>query len=472
MLIKNAASYLLARGVPGIVNFLALAVYTRLLTPDDYGRYALALSFVGLAQVMLFQSIQLVLMRFLPTAEGYSQTTLNHVLSLFLCMMGAIATLGLGVVFFAQGTDWLLLACVAVALTLSQAWLELNLQLAAIRLEPLKYGLISAGRAIVALGLGGFLAWVGVGAKAPMVGLIVGGLSSWLIWGSGYWKNARPKLPNKAEFSNYAAYGLPLVATFALVWVVTSSDRALLSYFMGDEATGVYAAGYDLAQNSLGLLLAIINTAATPLVINALERRGVDAAKAQLKENGELIFAVAFSGAAGLIAIGPQLLHYFVGADFREGALIVFPWIALSAAIVGIKSFHFDIAFHVSKKSKWLVISNGAAAVVNVIANVALIPRYGILGAAWATIIAFFVAMVFSCIIGKGVFPMPRLLTVALRPVFIAVILYLLVSYVGHFTNGLIGLMVCLVLGMAVFVTSLLILNIGASRGTFSGFRL
>lgn len=41
MLLKHSALYLLVRGLPGLVNFLAIAVFTRLHTPDDYERYVL-----------------------------------------------------------------------------------------------------------------------------------------------------------------------------------------------------------------------------------------------------------------------------------------------------------------------------------------------------------------------------------------------------------------------------------------------
>ena len=40
-LLRHSFIYLFARGVPGVINFLAIAVYTRLLPPEEYGQYAL-----------------------------------------------------------------------------------------------------------------------------------------------------------------------------------------------------------------------------------------------------------------------------------------------------------------------------------------------------------------------------------------------------------------------------------------------
>ena len=54
MLLRHSALYLLARGVPGLVNFFAIAIYTRMLSPEEYGRYALVVAGVGLFNVNFF----------------------------------------------------------------------------------------------------------------------------------------------------------------------------------------------------------------------------------------------------------------------------------------------------------------------------------------------------------------------------------------------------------------------------------
>ena len=44
MLIKHSIIYLIAKAIPALVAFGALSLYTHLLTPDEYGLYALALT--------------------------------------------------------------------------------------------------------------------------------------------------------------------------------------------------------------------------------------------------------------------------------------------------------------------------------------------------------------------------------------------------------------------------------------------
>lgn len=409
MLIKHAFQYLLARGFPGLVNFAALAVYTRLLTVEDFGSYSLIVSTVGLVHVLVFQSLLLVLGRFLPANQDNPKVVMQPVLALFLTLAAGVVVLGAGMLFSGMAEEWRNLVVLALALSIAQAWHELNLRLATARLEPGRYSLLSGVKALLAVALGGWLAWLGWGANAPLLGLIAGALLSWFFFGRQPWRNVKPHWPDPETLKQYSTYGLPLAMTFVLAWVTSSSDRLMIAWLMEEAAVGLYSVGYDLAQHTLGLLLGIINTAALPLAIRALEHKGIGAASAQMRHNGELVFVGALAGAAGLLAIGPAMIILFVGEGFRAGASSVFPWIVVSAAISGIKSFYFDNAFHLTKKSSWLVLTSGLAALVNVIANLLLIPRFGISGAAWGTLVALLIAMVSSAWIGRRVFPMPPL---------------------------------------------------------------
>src|SRR4051794_22260988 len=67
--LSHTAIYLVARGVPGIVAFLAIPVFTRLLTPDQYGRYALMLATVSVMNALLFQWLRLALVRYQPAYQ-------------------------------------------------------------------------------------------------------------------------------------------------------------------------------------------------------------------------------------------------------------------------------------------------------------------------------------------------------------------------------------------------------------------
>lgn len=465
MLLKHVGYYVLARGLPGFVNFAALAVYTRLLVPDEFGRYALVLSGVGLANVVLFQWLRLVLLRFLQANGHNPQRFLAGVLTQFITL--ALAVTGLGVLLALMWPDpvWRHLLALAVILLIVQAWFELNLELVRSRLAPLAYGKLLGSKALIALATGALLAWLGLGVISPIWGLIAGHAVAFALFGMGAWNGIRPAWSAAAELREQLRYGLPLTVTFALTWVVSSSDRIMLAWLLGDSEVGEYAAGYDLAFQAITLLLVTVNTAAHPLAIHALENHGHGAATDQLRQNGELIMVAALTSAVVLVTLGPALIPLIIGDAYRDGALSILPLVAIAAAVAGIKAYHFDMAFHLGRQSKFLVITGGLAAASNIVLNLILIPAYGISGASAATLAAYAFAAAASAWIGIRVFPMPNPFRIFAKAFVIAGAAALATNLLLPVESGFVTqLVVGVITAIAVVVPLAIFLNVANAR--------
>jgi O-antigen/teichoic acid export membrane protein len=203
------------------------------------------------------------------------------------------------------------------------------------------------------------------------------------------------------------AYGLPLTVTFALNFIVHSSDRILLGWLLGYEAAGTYAAGYDLTQMSLTLLMMVVNLAAYPQIVRSLETEGQEAAQKRLRESGLLLLAVALPAAAGLAICAPNIAGVALGPAFRETGADLLPWIALATLIAGVKSYYFDLGFQLGRYTVgqvWVVL---AAASINLALNLWLIPVLGLMGSVYATVVAYGVGLCLSWLMGRRVFPVP-----------------------------------------------------------------
>jgi len=121
---------------------------------------------------------------------------------------------------------------------------------------------LSALKAGIALGLGLILIVLGYGTKGALLGLLAGWILASVSFGWGEWIGVRLVRPDRKLLLNLSSYGLPLTILFFLNFLVSSSDRFLLGYLMSVGAAGLYAAGYDLAQQSVGLLMSAVNLAA------------------------------------------------------------------------------------------------------------------------------------------------------------------------------------------------------------------
>jgi len=464
MILRHSAIYFIARGIPGLVNFVALALYTRLLAPEEFGRYALLTVGVGLVNVMVFQWLSLVAIRFLQS-DTSQDTFLGGILAQFYLLAAITSISGFCLALVWPDPVWQRLLALAVPLLVTQAGVELSLVIISARIEPGRYGLMLGSKSVIATILGVLLAWVGLGATAPVLGLVAGQIVALLLFGRYIWRDVRPCWPKPDEHRRQLRYGLPLIVTFALAWVISGSDRLLLASLLDEEAVGYYSAGYDLAFQSLTLLLTIINTAAYPLAVKALEQGGAEQASKQLARNGEVIVAAALAGATGLLVLAPSILILFIGDAFRPGAAAILPIIVAASVLSGIKAYHFDFAFHLGEQSRTLIWVSGVAAVINIALNLVFIPKFGFVGAAWATLGAYGIALLVSAFVGQRAFSMPPILPILFKGIVMAVSTALGVGAPGIMgISGIWALPAGILCGVVTIFITMMVINLADIR--------
>ncbi|HLR45844.1 MAG TPA: polysaccharide biosynthesis C-terminal domain-containing protein, partial [Deinococcales bacterium] len=300
-------------------------------------------------------------------------------------------------------------------LFLAQGWFELNLELVRSRLEPGSYGRLALLRSVLSLAFGAAGAYV-AGAAGLVGGLAAGiGLTYVLLDGRRGWRGA-PAAVDGQLLRRLLTYGLPLTITFALGFVVNSSDRFLLGWLLGTDAAGLYSAGYDIAQFTVTMLLTVINLAAYPLTVRALEEEGAEAARRQLADTLLLLLLIGLPATAGLALLAGPLSAVIVSAEFRAAAVTVIPWIAVAALLHGLKAFYVDVSFQLGGDTRLQAWVMAAAAGVNIVLNVLFIPLFGILGAVWATVIVFAGGFIGSLLLTARSFRLPRPSGVLLKP--------------------------------------------------------
>jgi len=462
MLWRHTASYLLARGVPGLVSLLAIAVYTRLLAPEQYGQYALVIAGVGLANKLVFEWLRLGLLRFLPAMRERPDSLLATIAATYLGLV--ITTGAAGAVALAltdPGSRWLVAA--GMPLLWIQALFDLELERARGQLLPKRYGLMAVTRVCLALALGVLFVLVGFGALGLLLALIVGMLVALILPLTAELRHLRLARFDPALLSRLSRYGGPLAVTAALSFLIGSSDRFLIGWLLSDAAVGRYAVAYDLTSFSIGLLLTIVNLAAYPLVVRALEDHGLERARQQLTASSTALLAVGLPAAIGLIVLARPLAGLLLGAQFQADAATLIPLIAVAALLRDLKAYYFDLAFHLGRNTLGQIWVTLAAACVSIGLNLWLIPRFGLVGAACANISAYAVALVLSWLLGRRVFALPRpsvdSLKIALAALVMGGGLWLLAG-----ATGPLAVLAQVVVGALVYASMMLILDAANAR--------
>lgn len=463
MVFRHSLIYALARGGPALVNFLALLLFARLLAPEEYGRYALVMAGVGVANATCFWWLGFGLLRFLPAYREKRETLLSAIVAGYgSVVLATLPLLALLLLLPGLNVPPALLLLGAVLLW-TQSWHELNLELTRSDLRPGRYGVLLAARALLLIGVGGALAYAGWGAPGVLMGAVAASLLPSLAVLRANWRGARPGRAHAETLRTVLRYALPLTATSAMMLIVGSFDRFFLEWLGSRHAVGVYAAGYDLAQFTLGTLMNVVYLAAFPLALRALESDGPDAARAHLATGFATMLAVGAPGAAGLAILAGPVSHELLGPEFA-GAGAIIPWIALGTFLGSFKAFYFDLSFQVGHATRTQLGVALATVAASVAGNLLLIPAWGARGAAVSAVAALGGGMLLSAALGRRVFRLPLPLADMGR-VAVATAAMALALYATRGATGLPALGGRIALGAAVYAAVAVAVNLLGSRG-------
>jgi O-antigen/teichoic acid export membrane protein len=463
---KGVWGYLPANIVQGVVGFLAIILFTRLLSPEDFGRYALAFSVMTLAHVAVFSWLEAAMARFWAT-EPPGPGLQRHFASLY----RAAFALSLGFLLVAGLAVWLWpadpLFKIALAAGLAGAPARCLVKLAQERYraagEVSKAAALDMAVAIGGLAIGVGFALIGAGGAAPLLGLGLAPLAALPFILPGELREARGGAFEPGRVRGYAMYGYPIAASLALTVVLSSTDRFLLAVYLDEAAVGAYHASYSIANRTLDVLFLWLGSAGQPALVMALERGGIERLKEAAREQLSTFLLIGLPAAAGVALVARPLAEVLIGEDLRAPAASVTPWIALSALLFGLTAYYFGQAFTLGKKTKTLLLAMLVPAAANVVLNVLLVPRYGLMGAAWATAASFALGLAATWWMGRKVMPLPvpwdSLIRCAVATVLMAVVVARLPAI-----GGFLELMLDASAGALVYAAAALTLNAAGVR--------
>ena len=413
--------------VSRIVAVLLLPVYTHYLTPADYGKIETLIALTTVLGIVLRAGISSAFFRFyFDAADDTARRTVLR--TSFWFTMGA-GTLGLVLllgfagpisdVLFGTTSAANLVRAAAVAL-----WATVNYeQLTSLfRVEERSVAFVCASLANIFLTIGITLVlvvWLDKGA----VGVIVGNFSGTLIVYFALLGFRREQLGlqfDRGLLREMNRFGIPLVPTALFLWVTNFSDRFFLVKLSDVSEAGLYSVGVRVASAMVLLLTAF--RMAWPAFAYSI--RDEEEAKRTYAYVLTYMTVVTAWVALGLTLFAPWLVDLLAASRFAESSRVVGP---LSFAAVAFGAY-IVVAIGVGRirrtQFNWIV--TGAAAVVNVALNLILIPPYGMMGAAVATVAAYVTMAIGMAWWSQRIYPVPyqwrRVATAALAAVGLAVV--------------------------------------------------
>ena len=204
----------------------------------------------------------------------------------------------------------------------------------------------------------------------------------------------RATLPNITNLINDIKLGFPLVLSYIVDVILSSSDRYLLTAFLSVAAVGFYNPGYALGS-LLVLLPKICGVVLPPFLSQAVDSGNESDARTMFDYTVKGFLLIAIPFCAGCALLGKPLLALLANAEVAQNGSLVAFIVALGTVFYGLEFIIGNLLF-VQMRTAAILNINVMAALLNLLLNLVLLYYFrNILVAALTTFFSYLVAFIF-----------------------------------------------------------------------------
>ena len=433
-IIKDAHYYSLAKIIPGVLAFLAVIFYTRLLSPGEYGLYILAITTISIVNSICFEWLNKSILRYF---EEYKQNQrLPEFISTIVNSLTGIILLVLifwyfGIYLLQSYLDPNLAVLLKIggAVILAQAGYTFILFVRQVAQESFKYTIRAIVNAVAKLGIAVCLIYFcHLGPGGIFWGIIIssGSIFLWDIF--SFYRKWQIKISHfsKKLFKDFLSYGFPLVGFSVASLILVVADRYMIEHFLTTSEVGIYSAGYNLANEIIQFPIAILLLAAYPIIVETFEKKGKSETSMLLNKILSIYFIFLMPMVFAVAALSENIV-VLLGKDFQE-VYMIFPWVLAGAFCFGLTQYFYK-PFELKKRTKDLLYLIIFPAILNIILNLFFIPCWGIIGAAYATFISYFIYLLSAWLISSKIFLWSLPWQTIIKVIFASAIMYLIILF-------------------------------------------
>ncbi|MCF6157339.1 MAG: hypothetical protein E3K32_01930 [wastewater metagenome] len=382
---KDSVIYGLGDALKRLVTFLLLPVYTRYLTPTDYGRLEILMITSSILFTIGSQGMNSAFARSYAFSKSESQRSLLIRTSHYYLIFSACIIFGLlhlfskplSTVLFNQDNSSLSTLVRILAFTsLFQIVSIIPFSLYRVKSQPLKYIRVSLiGFFLQAILNVIFVAVLKIGVKGVLLGnaasaFVVVILNIFSIRNITFFTFSFPKLKDLLMF------GLPLIPAGIFSWLMHFSDKYLLQRFTSAHEVGLYSVGSRFS-NILSLLIIV------PFMMSwsayAFQIAASDHAKQTFKTVATYLLFILCSLGLCLIVFTPVVIKLMANDQFWDAHKVVLP-LVYAGIVYGMLCI-FNLGIHIAKKTHYFLYVMCFGAFFNIMFNILFIPKYGMIGA-------------------------------------------------------------------------------------------
>jgi O-antigen/teichoic acid export membrane protein len=218
------------------------------------------------------------------------------------------------------------------------------------------------------------------------------------------------------------AFGFPLIFASLANVLLNMGNRYLLKLLADYREVGLYNLGYRVAGILNMFLIQSFLLALLPIAYKIYGQEGDK--RYYSKMLTYFVFALSWVG-LGLTFFGKEIIEVLALNPDYWPAYRVVPYIVLAYIFSGAKAIA-DLGLYLKSRTDYIAYNTIGAVVLNVGLSFALIPRYGMIGAAVATTISFAALYVVTCFIANRSYRIPYENLKLLKALILAIALFFL----------------------------------------------
>ena len=388
-LAKEIAGYGLGQGIVRVLGLAVALIYPRLLSQPEYGSVDVVTGFIALLVLILFLGLDAGLSRYYYEDQETHRrrdlvaTAFCTVLTVVLPVIGLLLIVSrpLALALYVDPKYVLYLRIALIIIPFNQVH---SFQMLLLRLNRRvkAYNVLAFTNQLVAavVGIGSILI-MGLGVTAVLLGLLAGYMVTSTIGTLLNWSQLwhRPHIPGLRKM---LGIGLPVMMAALPFWALQFIDRPFLTHMVSQEEIGWYGMANGVVA-MLGLAIVAFQNAWQPFSFAIMGRENSEAVYARTLTfvtaiGGGVVVASSLFAREEMAVIGWLTNKQWQGAAPSIGPLVI-------GALFYTMYLVVQTGVYIKKRTGGILAAMSAAAAVNILLNLILIPEYRILGAAIAT---------------------------------------------------------------------------------------
>ncbi len=383
---QNVAAITIGNFSSKVLSFLIVPVYTAVLTTQEYGVVDTISTTISLLYPFFTLLIAEAVLRFALDDQAHQEQIFS--IGFWITILGFFVMLLFSPVYFLfDGLKgyYIYFLLYYFTTTMQMALTYFIRGIERVRLFALNGFLVTFVYLILNIV---FLLVIKIGIHGYFLALILSNFFGiFFIWGVA--KIHRylipPKKLDRALMKRMLHYSVPMIPNSISWWISNSADKYIIIFFHGYAMAGVYATSQKIPS-----LFAMIGTIfMNAWQISAVEDFGSEESRQFFSDIYRKYSSLNIVVVSAFIC-GTQLLSWILFSnDYYEGWIYT-PVLLFSFLFHALAGFLGTI-YTSAKETKFLFGSAVAAALANIVLNFLLIPQLGAMGAAWATLLSYFV---------------------------------------------------------------------------------